>query len=301
MSNSSRIRTAASALLRQVSLDRVLMAAVSAGCAAVIVDADQQGRLPLRGQLPATGFDPANKEFTMSQSRQSERDGYLVVDNFLSPLQVRRACGAIQVLDEENKFLGSPIEREHYQQDNYERTKDRVLQFRETEGDLAAVRQQIAGFARSVVDSDFGGFRFDGQDDRYEPQQLQVQAQTQVSICGGQGIEPTHNFHSAHLDNAGADRFWELGLLGWLRSHHLRRRYLTCIVYLNENWQDGDGGCLRVYARGDDLRTINTDEYVDIAPLAGRMIVFSSLSQFHQVLPTQAQRYACAVWLTLKE
>jgi 2OG-Fe(II) oxygenase superfamily len=192
------------------------------------------------------------------------------------------------------------------------RTRDRVLINRR--GSLDLVRQQIAGFAKSLADSDFQGFPTDG----YHSSVLQMPAQMQVSICGGTQcqekdashveesalVASTHNFFHKHLDSAGANHLGELGVLGWLRSQHLRRRYLTCLVYLNPDWKEGDGGCLRMFTgnKGDPDELggdQDAESFVDIPPLAGRLIVFSSPRQVHAVLPTNVQRYACAVWLAL--
>ena len=79
--------------------------------------------------------------------------------------------------------------------------------------------------------------------------------------------------YHAHLDSAGADNLRELGVIGGIRSWHLRQRYFTCIVYLNLDWKEGDGGRLRVFPHGVSE---DKDSNVDVAPLGGRMIVFSS-------------------------
>jgi hypothetical protein len=261
----------------------------------------------MQGSVPAREGKALGKVFTTFQCRQLERDGYLVIDNFLTSQQVDIARHSIETLDNNYQFRGSPTESFDGSPAKT-RAFDRVIVNRI--GTLDLVRQQVASFAKSLVDSDFQGFPEDAYN--YNSSRLHVPAQMQVSICGGtetrneRDVESssTHNFYHKHLDSAGADNFGELGIIGWIRSRHLRQRYLTCIVYLNPDWKEGDGGCLRVFPKGelDDEGGGDGQEplHVDIAPLGGRMIVFSSSSLFHVVQTTRVQRFACAVWLALE-
>lgn len=277
-----------------VTVDRVGIAATIAGCAGLVTEAQRQGKAPMKGSLPAKDGTASGRVFTSKQCRQLEGDGYIVLDNFLSKQQVQEARGAIQTLDANYQFRGSPNESFDGKAGKT-KTRDRVIINRS--GTLDLVRMQISAFAKSLVDSDFQGF----PQDEYDSSSLHVPSHMQVSICGGSELinpyleESTHNFYHKHLDSAGATDFRELGLIGWIGSQHLRQRYLTCIVYLNTDWKEGDGGCLRVFPNGDG----EDDSHVDIAPLAGRLVVFSSPSLLHGVLPTNVQRYACAVWLAL--
>jgi hypothetical protein len=282
----------------RISFDAATIVVVCTGCLAALIDADRKGRAPLKNANPARTIAPgqASATITIPQCRKLERDGFLIIDNFLSPEQVRHACASILELDAQNQFQSSPNERDHVSAIDIVKTTDRVLACRAADRPkLDLVRQHIAAFARGLVDSDFGGFD-DGNDHLGE---LHVPAHMQVSICGAAGAASTHDFYHAHLDTAGADRITDLGLLGWLQSRYLRQRYMTCVVYLNEDWSEGDGGCLRLYKRGIDPRTLEKTHFLDVAPLAGRLVVFSSLTQWHTVLPTEATRYACSVWLTM--
>jgi len=89
-------------------------------------------------------------------------------------------------------------------------------------------------------------------------------------------------------------------------------RKLTCILYLNPDYRDGDGGELRIILDGSDddddgepPRTKSTQS-VDLAPLGGRLLLFWSDEIPHEVLPTapsgspddaSLDRYALTVWI----
>ncbi|GBF99724.1 hypothetical protein Rsub_12437 [Raphidocelis subcapitata] len=68
-------------------------------------------------------------------------------------------------------------------------------------------------------------------------------------------------------------------------------RRVTAIYYLNESWSPGDGGELRLYP-------FPVAPPVDVAPLAGRLVLFSSTQMHHRVLPSRARRYCFTNWLS---
>jgi len=87
-------------------------------------------------------------------------------------------------------------------------------------------------------------------------------------------------------------------------------RKLTCILYMNPDYRDGDGGELRIWTTNDQEAdgAENGEEggVVDITPDGGRMVVFWSDEIPHEVLPTapdaarsdeERDRYALTVWI----
>ena len=74
-------------------------------------------------------------------------------------------------------------------------------------------------------------------------------------------------------------------------------RRLTCILYLNPAW-DGEkhGGALRVYHPH-----ANPERYVDVQPIAGRLVVFDSTIVEHEVRPTYGTRWALTMWAGFDE
>lgn len=66
-------------------------------------------------------------------------------------------------------------------------------------------------------------------------------------------------------------------------------RKLTTVFYLNDDWQPGHGGCLKMYDLDDN-------ELATLDPKAGRLVVFLSELFPHEVLPVTQQRFSIAGW-----
>lgn len=76
---------------------------------------------------------------------------------------------------------------------------------------------------------------------------------------------------------------------------HLAQRQISCILYLNQDWLAEDGGYLRLHLNDDGETKLNI-AHLDIAPIAGRLIVFLSDSFYHEVLPTHRARMSLTAW-----
>lgn len=86
--------------------------------------------------------------------------------------------------------------------------------------------------------------------------------------------------YSPHLDrNPG-----EVGL----------KREITFLVYLNLDWDAANcGGQLRLHPAGGE----GGGGSVDVAPIGGRVVVFQSGKQMHEVLPCEGRdRLALTLW-----
>lgn len=97
---------------------------------------------------------------------------------------------------------------------------------------------------------------------------------------------PGGSTYPLHVDNT-------LGVTG---SPQDDTRKLTCIIYLNPHYQDGDGGELRLLLLNGGC--------LDLDPRGGRMVIFWSDEIPHEVLPCkpeskdeQFDRYALTIWL----
>ena len=74
-------------------------------------------------------------------------------------------------------------------------------------------------------------------------------------------------------------------------------RLFSFLIYLNEGWQESDGGCLRIHTDGggDVPASSAAPSYVDVPPRAGTLVLFRSNIP-HEVLDTSKPRMAVAGW-----
>lgn len=84
---------------------------------------------------------------------------------------------------------------------------------------------------------------------------------------------PIGSFYKKHLD-----QFKSVGA-----------RLISTILYLNEDWKEADGGALRIYSNG-------SEDFLDIYPEENSFVCFRSDLIYHEVLPTNRQRYSLTGW-----
>ncbi len=77
-----------------------------------------------------------------------------------------------------------------------------------------------------------------------------------------------------------------------------RNRVLSVVLYLNEDWREGDGGELAVFAEDSELDAAPVQT---IAPVIGRMVLFLSEDIPHAVLTAHRDRYSIAGWFRVRE
>jgi SM-20-related protein len=66
-------------------------------------------------------------------------------------------------------------------------------------------------------------------------------------------------------------------------------RVLSLVLYLNEAWNEADGGELRLYLGAEP-------PFVDVVPHGGTLVVFLSDRFPHEVLPARRERLSLAGW-----
>ena len=86
------------------------------------------------------------------------------------------------------------------------------------------------------------------------------------------------------------------------------QRMVTVLLYLNEDWVPGDGGELRLFEAKPhvsdgslglqrEAASAPGEGFVDVAPLAGRIVMFRSRDVWHAVREPREQRWAMTLWV----
>lgn len=69
------------------------------------------------------------------------------------------------------------------------------------------------------------------------------------------------------------------------------RRTVSCVLYLNERWEAGWGGALRLYDGAHAEAACR-----EVLPEGGTFVCFLSESVWHEVAPTQRERWSLTGW-----
>jgi SM-20-related protein len=105
----------------------------------------------------------------------------------------------------------------------------------------------------------------------------------QLAVYDGDG----NAFYSRHVDNPGTG---VPGAADGPPGLRISDRAVTAILYLNPQWRDDDGGELRLWPPVGD-------NWMDVQPRAGRLLLFDSVRVEHEVRPCRARRWALSAWL----
>ncbi|ATX81304.1 SM-20-related protein [Mariprofundus ferrinatatus] len=74
-------------------------------------------------------------------------------------------------------------------------------------------------------------------------------------------------------------------------------RVVTCILYLNDNWQPDEGGALKVY---EGTEPSNLPLPMEVIPQGGRLVTFISELFPHEVLPARRDRLSLTGWFRIR-
>lgn len=88
---------------------------------------------------------------------------------------------------------------------------------------------------------------------------------------------PAGSFYKRHID----------------QFQNVPYRIISCILYLNPDWEPSMGGQLRIFLPDET----GIEKHVDIAPVAGTLAVFKSAEIPHEVLVTNQERYSLTGWM----
>lgn len=79
-------------------------------------------------------------------------------------------------------------------------------------------------------------------------------------------------------------------------SGQINTRQVSSILYLNQDWSQAQGGELRLY-----LDEADGDQWLDVLPLAGRLVLFLSAKFWHEVRPATRERISLTGWFRTRE
>lgn len=111
--------------------------------------------------------------------------------------------------------------------------------------------------------------------DHFEQLRLALNRDMQLGLFEFEGHiahYPVGTFYRKHLDSFQQDN----------------RRIVSCVLYLNQDWQEPQGGQLRLYTA--------SQKHVDIFPQAGTLVIFFSDQFWHEVLPATRNRLSITGW-----
>ena len=88
-------------------------------------------------------------------------------------------------------------------------------------------------------------------------------------------VYPIGSVYQKHLDQ-------------FSQGEGVQARQLSSVLYLNNHWLVVDGGALRLH--------LNENEFLDISPTAGKLVLFLSSQFWHEVLPATRPRISLTGW-----
>lgn len=77
------------------------------------------------------------------------------------------------------------------------------------------------------------------------------------------------------------------------------KRQISCILYLNQDWLEADGGHLRLYINALEATAESPEKAafaMNISPISGRLVMFLSDTFYHEVLPASRARKSLTGW-----
>ncbi|XP_029026427.1 prolyl hydroxylase EGLN2 [Betta splendens] len=186
--------------------------------------------------------------------------GICVKDNFLGPRLGDRVLEEVNVLNHSGKFRGGQL----VSQKNIPSRSIRGDQIAWVEGrepGCESIRELMAHIDETVMHSAAKGQLGDCV--------INGRTKAMVACYPGNGAG-----YVRHVDNPNSDG-----------------RCITCIYYLNKNWDvEKQGGLLQIYPEGKNV-------VANIEPLFDRLLIFwSDRRNPHEVKPAYATRYAITVW-----
>ncbi|XP_054650848.1 egl nine homolog 1 [Dunckerocampus dactyliophorus] len=186
--------------------------------------------------------------------------GICVKDNFLGPVLGERVLEEVEVLNQSGKFRGGQL------------VSQRGIPSRNIRGDqIAWVEGHEAGCKNigALMAHIDEAVMYSAANGQLGDCVINGRTKAMVACYPGNGAG-----YVRHVDNPNGDG-----------------RCITCIYYLNKNWDvQTQGGLLQIYPEGKNV-------VANIEPLFDRLLIFwSDRRNPHEVKPAYATRYAITVW-----
>ena len=187
---------------------------------------------------------------------QLAADDYLILDNFISDELYLQVQAYFQDRLNEHNFSKAAIGS----------SEDRLIE--------ANIRGDFIYWLDSQQDAALRELF-----DLFEEVKLQLRQQLFLSLSDYEfhfALYPPNTGYRKHLDQFKGNN----------------NRLISMLIYLNDGWEDGDGGELKIYrTEGDDLF---------VQPLAKRLVLFRSDIVEHEVTLTRKHRKSLTGWLLQK-
>ncbi len=97
------------------------------------------------------------------------------------------------------------------------------------------------------------------------------------------------SYYEAHFALYEEGDFYEKHLDAFKGS---KNRVVTTVLYLNQEWEESNGGELIIYDKNDNI-------IKKVVPNAGTFVVFLSDKFPHEVLPSKVKRHSIAGWFRI--
>lgn len=221
--------------------------------------ADPNGRIP--SVMAATGSETSAEQQMASRYIVPclRNYGICVKDNFLGAELGERVLEEVEILNYSGKFRGGQLVNQNVPSRNIR--GDQIAWVEGREPGCENIGKLIAHIDEAVMHSAATGLPGDHV--------INGRTKAMVACYPGHGTG-----YVRHVDNPNRDG-----------------RCITCIYYLNKNWDvKVHGGLLQIYPEGKSM-------VANVEPLFDRLLIFwSDRRNPHEVKPAYATRYAITVW-----
>jgi SM-20-related protein len=169
--------------------------------------------------------------------------GYVIVPGFLSPAESRELAAECLSLREQGEFHRAGVGR----------------------GEMLEVRPEIRSDEIRWLDRNDCGPLQGKYLDLMTTYQQQLNRELFLGLVEFEcfcAVYPPGSFYQRHID----------------QFRGVEQRTITAITYLNKEWQEGDGGQLRIFLNEETGATL------EVLPEAGTFVTFLSADYWHEVL-----------------